>query len=250
MEPFGSDVLWRAAYLTFGNSGDILKTLAITLGAAIACRFLLRTPHGAQAAITLAGVVSLSCVFGFNLYRAGISRDADQIGKMGKRDADIQRLTDENTKLSAALYPPIELNERNSEQWSWNGQRYPPGGFTLDGSTRLEVKVGEFQRLNAAVKSPDDTPLRGVVLHVTVPRGFDVRHGGAWTPEGRTAEGMAMYSTPIGTIQPGAMVNGGEAFYFKAPVAGQFFIGYDISSFNASPVAGGFPVIAKERAAN
>ena len=249
MEPFGSDVLWRAVYLTFGNSGDAVITLAVTLAAPIACWYLLRAPHGAKAATALAGLVALSCVLGFNIYRAGISRDADRIVETGKRDAEIQRLTRENNRLSAELYPPIELYERDSEHWSWNRRPYPPGGFKLDGSIPVEVTVGEFQQLNAAVRSPDDKSLRGVVLHVTVPRGFEVRHGAAWTSDGKTAEGRAMYSTPIGTIEPGATVGMREGFSFMAPVAGPSFIGYDISSFNASPVPGGFPVIAKAPAA-
>jgi hypothetical protein len=250
MEPFGSEVLWPAVDLTFGTFSDALKAFAVTFAAAAACWYLLRTVHGAKAVVILAGLVALSTVLGFNVYKVGARRDAVQTVEIEKRNAAIQRFTEENGRLSAELYPPIELYERNAERWSWNGRRYPPGDVRLDGSTPLEVTVGEFQPLNAAVKSPDDTLLRGVLLHVNVPRGFEVRHGSAWTPDGLTAEGKATYSTPIGTIQPGAIVNGREAFYFKAPEAGSFFVGYDISSFNASPVPGGFPVIAKERAGN
>ena len=249
MEPFGSDVLWRAAYVTFGTSGDSLKTLAITLGGAVACWYLLKAARGINAAATLAVVVSLSCVFGFSLYQAVVGRDTYLNGRLAKADADLRQLTRDNTRLWAELHPPVELHERNSEQWSWNGQRYPPGGFRLDGATPLEVTVGQFQRLNAAAKTPNDMTLAGVVLRVRLPRGFEVRHGNSWTPAGQSADGKASYSAPIGTIERGAMMNPREAFYFKAPEPGQFFIGYDISSFNAPPVAGGFPIVAKGRVA-
>lgn len=145
-------------------------------------------------------------------------------------------------KLNAQLHPPIELYERHSGQWRWEGKPYSGDPLKLDEQTKLETTVNEPQWLNPAIKAPEGQSLEDVWLFLTFPRGVEVKADKPWVPQGDNSRGGYTYSIVIPRINRGVIVNGPTVLFFKPSAVGPVAIEYAVRSENASPVDGHFNV--------